>query len=163
MYKNILLPTDGLGKCAFGTCHGVILARDLKAKVTAVHVTGKLSPHEILKTYHPDSLVGRSEGRKAQEAMAQVEEAQRELAHKALEVAERMCSETGVPCETVHITGESPVDGILRVAKEKRCDLIFISTHGNPGILGALFGTIATKLMSHSKIPVLAHYCGGPA
>ena len=27
MYTNILLPTDGLGKCKFGTCHGVLLAQ----------------------------------------------------------------------------------------------------------------------------------------
>lgn len=162
MYKNILLPTDGLGKCAYGTCHGVILAKDLHAKITAVHVTGKLSAQEILKIYHPNVLVGRSEAKKAQEDMASAEEARKELATKSLEVAEKMCTEVGVPCETVHITGESPTDGILKVAEEKGCDLIFISTHGNPGIMGTLFGTIATKIMSHSKIPVLAHYCGGP-
>jgi nucleotide-binding universal stress UspA family protein len=49
------------------------------------------------------------------------------------------------------------------VAKEKKCDLIFISTHGNPGIMGTLFGTLASKIMTHSKYPVLVHYCGGPS
>jgi hypothetical protein len=39
MYTNILLPTDGLGKCRYGTCHGVLLAKGLGAKVTAVCVT----------------------------------------------------------------------------------------------------------------------------
>ncbi|HSM00410.1 MAG TPA: universal stress protein, partial [Candidatus Limnocylindria bacterium] len=63
----------------------------------------------------------------------------------------------------VHITGESPVDGILKVAKEKGCDLIFISTHGNPGVMGALFGTVATKITSQSRYAVLTHYCGGPS
>ncbi len=162
MYKNILLPTDGLGKCAYGTCHGVILAKDLDAKITAVHITGKLSAREILEIYHPNILVGRSDAKKAQEDMALAEEARKELATKSLEVAERMCTEVGVTCETVSITGESPADAIMKVAKEKKCDLIFISTHGNPGIMGLLFGTIATKIMSQSKIPVLAHYCGGP-
>jgi len=77
-------------------------------------------------------------------------------------VAKEMCAAFNVPCETVRIEGESPVDGILRVAKEKGCDLIFISTHGKPGIVGNLFGTIATKVLSKSKIPVLIHHCGGP-
>ena len=65
MYKNILLPTDGLGKCKFGTCHGILLAKDLGAKVTAVCVTAKLSGQEILKIYNPDIAVRglRCEGR----------------------------------------------------------------------------------------------------
>ena len=56
MYRNILLPTDGLGKCKFGTCHGVILARELGAKLTAVHVTGKLGVRELMEAYHPDKV-----------------------------------------------------------------------------------------------------------
>jgi len=163
MYKNILLPTDGLGKCAYGICHGIVLAKELNAKITAVHVTGKLTAREILEIYQPATLAGRSDARRAQEDMAQAEEARKEIGAKALESAERMCTEVGVPCETVQITEKSPEEGILRVAREKGCDLIFISTHGNPGVMGSLFGTVATKIITHSKFPVLAHYCGGPS
>ncbi|MGB6411436.1 MAG: universal stress protein [Candidatus Deferrimicrobiaceae bacterium] len=163
MYKNILLPTDGLGKCAYGTCHGILLAKELNAKITAVHVTGKLSAREILNIYQPATLTGSSGGKKAQEDMAQVEEARKELGAKALESAERMCTEVGVACETVQITEKSPEEGILKVAREKGCDLIFISTHGNPGVMGSLFGTLATKVMAQSKYAVLTHYCGGPS
>ncbi len=163
MYKNILLPTDGLGKCAYGICHGILLAKELNAKITAVHVTGKLTAREILDIYQPSSLVGRSDAKKAQEYMAQAEEARKEIGAKALESAERMCTEVGVTCESVQIQEKSPEEGILRVAREKGCDLIFISTHGNPGIMGSLFGTVATKIMAQSKFPVLTHYCGGPS
>lgn len=162
MYKNILLPTDGLGKCAFGTCHGVLLAKDLKAKVTAVCITDKLSPQEILKIYEPELIWSISEGQKAQNAMAAADASKKELADKALSVAEKMCADNGVVCDKVHLPGESPVDGILKVASDKKCDLIFLSTHGNPGIMGALFGTVAKKVLAHSKIPVLVHHCGGP-
>ena len=112
--------------------------------------------------YHPEVLFSPSDVKKAKAAMAHAEEAHKELANKALDVAEKMCNEVGVSCEQVHISGESPTDGIMKVAKEKKCDLIFISTHGNPGIMGTLFGTLATKIMTHSKYPVLVHYCGGP-
>ena len=162
MYKNILLPTDGLGKCAYGICHGIQLAKALNAKITAVHVTGKMTAQQLLELSHHNVLVGVSEGKKVQQYMAQAEETRKELAGKALEVAEKMCVEVGVPCEKVHITDQSPADGILKVAAEKGCDLVFISTHGNPGIMGTLFGNVATKIMSHSKLPVLSHYCGGP-
>ncbi len=162
MYRNILLPTDGLGKCKFGTCHGIVLANELGAKLTAVHITGRLSARELMEAYHPDVLSKPSEGKAAKAALAEAEEAKREVSERALEVAKEMCAAFNVPCETVRIEGESPVDGILRVAKEKGCDLIFISTHGKPGIVGNLFGTIATKVLSKSKIPVLIHHCGGP-
>jgi len=163
MYKNILLPTDGLGKCAYGTCHGILLAKELNAKIIAVHVTGKLSAREILEVYSVESLSARSDAKRLQDDMVHLEESRKELASKALEVAEKMCAEVGVPCETVQVTEKSPVDGILKVAKEKNCDLIFISTHGNPGAMGSLFGTVATKIMSQSRYAVLTHYCGGPS
>ncbi|HEX9849054.1 universal stress protein [Candidatus Deferrimicrobium sp.] len=162
MYTNILLPTDGLGKCKFGTCHGVLLAKNLGAKVTAVCVTEKLSGQEILKIYNPHVLIGTSAGTVAQASMKNAEDLHKEFAGKALEVAEKMCAENGVKCEKVHLAGESPTDGILKVAKEKSCDLIFISTHGNPGLMGTLFGTVVSKILSRSSTPVLVHHCGGP-
>jgi len=162
MYTNILLPTDGLGKCKFGTCHGVLLAKDLGAKVTAVCVTAKLSGQEILKIYNPDMLYGTSAGEVAKESMKRAEDLHKDFAGKALEVAEKMCAQNGVKCEKVHLAGESATDGILKVAKEKNCDLIFISTHGNPGLMDTLFGNVVSKILSRSKTPVLVHHCGGP-
>jgi len=163
MYRNILLPTDGLWKCKFGTCHGILLANYLGAKVTAVCVTEKLSGQEILKIYNPEMLIGASSGQEAQESMKRAENLHKEFAGKALAVAEKMCADSGVKCEKVHLAGESPTDGILKVAKEKNCDLIFISTHGNPGLMGTLFGTVVSKVLSRSKTPVLVHHCGGPS
>ena len=163
MYTNILLPTDGLGKCKFGTCHGVLLAKNLGAKVTAVCVTEKLSAQDMLKIYNPDILFGASDAKVAKESMKHADDLHKEFAGKALAVAEKMCAENGVKCEKVYLAGESPTDGILKVAKEKNCDLIFISTHGNPGLMGTLFGNVVTKILSRSKTPVLVHHCGGPS
>jgi nucleotide-binding universal stress UspA family protein len=163
MYKNILLPTDGLGKCEYGTCHGVLLAKELGAKVTAVCVTEKLPLQEIRKIYDAEVLVAASAGEVARGAMKQAEELHKELAGKALAVAEKMCADNGVKCDKVYLSGDPPAEGVLEAAKDRNCDLIFISTHGNPGLMGTLFGTMASKIVSHSKIPVLVHHCGGPA
>lgn len=161
MYGNILLPTDGLAKCVSGTCHGILLAKALGAKVTAVYVTRHLTAQEILETYHEDTPWGISDGEKVQEAIAQAEGSHREEAEKALAVAERMCAENGVPCEKVQLEDESPADGIMKVARQKGCDMIFLSTHGDPGIMGILFRTLASKIMSHTKIAVTVHHCSG--
>jgi len=163
MYKNILLPTDGLGKCVYGTCHGVLFAKTLGAKVTAVCVTKDLPVEEIKKIYDAEILAASSPAELARGVKKRAEELHKELAEKALEVAERMCSENGVTCGKVQVAGDSPTDAILKAAKDRNCDCIFISTHGNPGLMGTLFGTMATKIISSSKIPVLVHHCGGPA
>jgi nucleotide-binding universal stress UspA family protein len=163
MYKNILLPTDGLGKCVYGTCHGVILAKDLGAKITAVCVTKDLPLSDIKKFYDMETITAYSPAEVDRGVKKRAEDLHKELAEKSLEVAQRMCSDHGVPCDTVHLSNESPVDGILRAAKEKQCAMIFISTHGNPGLMATLFGSVATKIMANSKIPVLVHHCGGPS
>ena len=163
MYKNILLPTDGLGKCKYGTCHGILLAKALGAKITAVYVTKHLSAQEILDFYHEDTPWGASDGKKVQKAMAHAEELHKEEAERALGVAERMCKEIGVPCEKAYFEDESPANGIVLAARQKGCDLIFISTHGNRGLMDILFGNLASKIISHSDYPVLVHHCGGPS
>lgn len=163
MYKNILLPTDGLGKCVYGTCHGVLFAKALGAKVTAVCVTKDLPLEEIKKIYDAEILSASSPADVAKGVKKRSEELHKELAEKALEVAEKMCADTGVACDKVQVAGESPTEALLTAAKEKGCDCIFISTHGNPGLMGTLFGTMASKIISSTKIPVLVHHCGGPS
>jgi nucleotide-binding universal stress UspA family protein len=162
MYTNILLPTDGLGKCAYGTCHGVLLAKGLGAEVTAVCVTEDLPLKEIRKIYDAETLVSTTPGELKRGVKKRSEELYKELAGNALAVAEKMCADNGVKCNKVYLGGASPAEGLLKAANERKCDLIFLSTHGNPGLMGTLFGTLASKVLAHSKIPVLVHHCGGP-
>ncbi|MEW6719828.1 MAG: universal stress protein [Thermodesulfobacteriota bacterium] len=162
MYKNILLSTDGLGKCVYGTCHGVLLAKDLGAKVTAICVTKDLPLAQIQKFYDAEIMTAHSAAEVARGVKKRAEEFHKELAEKALEVAERMCAENGVACDTIHFAGEPPEEALLKAAGKKKCDLIYISTHGNPGLMDTLFGDVATKILRHSNIPVLVHHCGGP-
>lgn len=159
MYQNILIPTDGVRTCESAISHGVELAKAIGAKVTALHITPKLTPHEILEIYHPTMLVGGSDAEKAQAAMAHVEELHKEVADRSLSVIEKVANEMGVSCEAVYVTGKAPADGIVKTAEEKNCDLIFMSAHGALGLTGAVFGTVTSKVLSHSKIPVLVQRC----
>ena len=159
MYKNILIPTDGVRTCESAISHGIELAKAISAKVTALHITPKLSPHEILEIYHPQFLVGRHDAEKAQAAMAHVEELHKDVADMSLSLIEKAASEMGVACEAVYVIGKSAADGIMETAEKKNCDLIFMSTHGALGLSGAVFGTVTTKVLSHSKVPVLVQRC----
>jgi nucleotide-binding universal stress UspA family protein len=159
MYKNILIPTDGVRTCESAISHGIELAKAIGAKVTALHTTPKLSPHEILEIYHPQFLVGGSDAEKAQHAMAHVEELHKDVADKSLAAIEKIAGEMGVPYEAIYVNGKAPAESILETAKTKNCDLIFMATHGSLGLTGAIFGTVATKVLSHSTIPVLVQRC----
>ena len=57
-------------------------------------------------------------------------------AHSYLEVIERAAETPGVRCESVHVTSDFPADTILTVAKKRKCDLIYMASHGRRGIAG---------------------------
>jgi nucleotide-binding universal stress UspA family protein len=43
----------------------------------------------------------------------------------------------------------------VATAKKRRCDLIFMASHGRHGISAVLLGSETTKVLTHSNIPVL--------
>jgi nucleotide-binding universal stress UspA family protein len=43
----------------------------------------------------------------------------------------------------------------LRSAKKGKCDLIVMASHGRRGIEGVLLGSETSKVLTHSKVPVL--------
>ncbi|MCL5022572.1 MAG: universal stress protein [Nitrospirae bacterium] len=159
MYKNILLPTDGSPFSEKAIACGVNLAKALDARVTGVYVKPKLSTFEILNVYEPEVLWGPHEAEKAKQAMAHVDELDMALATKYLGLVERAAKEAGVASETLYVTGESPSAGIIKTASEKGCDLIFMGSHGRTGIAGVLLGSVTSKVLAHSHIPVLVHRC----
>ncbi len=64
------------------------------------------------------------------------------------------------PCEPVDVEyrveeGEA-ARGILRVADELQPDLIVVGTHGRTGLSWLLAGSVATQVVRHAEVPVLA-------
>ncbi len=48
-------------------------------------------------------------------------------------------------------------DGIIRAARRKRCDAIFMASHGRSGVAKLMMGSVTQKVLAHSKIPVLVY------
>jgi len=44
---------------------------------------------------------------------------------------------------------------IVEAANRNRCDLILMATHGRRGISRLLLGSETSKVLAHSKVPVL--------
>jgi hypothetical protein len=92
MYKNILLPTDGLGN-ALRPCHGVLFAKTLREGDRGLRERRTFPWRRSRR-----STTGRSlplfPAELARGVKKRAEELHKELAEKALEVAEG-CAETG--------------------------------------------------------------------
>jgi nucleotide-binding universal stress UspA family protein len=54
-----------------------------------------------------------------------------------------------------HLREGQPVDQILHLAKETRCDLIVMGTHGRTGLGRVLMGSVAEGVVRKAPCPVL--------
>ncbi len=142
MCKHILIPTDGSPLSGDAVRQGIALARSLGAEITVITVsplfhTFVLDPGMIIDT---------------------PQEYQREcdaLAAKTLGVAEAEARAAGVPFRALHVIHEHPYAAIIEAAEKNHCDLIFMASHGRKGAFSLLLGSETTKVLTHSKIPVL--------
>ena len=157
MYKNVLLMKNGCEGCSMKTCLGVLLAESLNAKVTAVYVTGDFTWKELRRIYGVDELKWPGAAKVGKEAMAAAEGRKGILAKEALGSAEKMCADRGIPCETVHFSSKSPLHGMLKLAEEKRCDVIVTST--NPQTAKNMLPSLDIGWTNDKvRIPMLFHH-----
>ena len=157
MYKNILLMRNGCEGCSMETCLGVLLAESLNAKVTAAYVTGDFTWQELRNIYGLDELKWHGTARAGKDAMAIAEGRKASLAKEALESTEKMCADRGIPCETVHLSDRFPLRRVLKLAEEKRCDMIFTST--DPQRAQEMLSRVQEgKTNGQIRIPVLFHH-----
>jgi nucleotide-binding universal stress UspA family protein len=144
MYKHILLPTDGSELSARAVRDGIQLAKEIGARVTAVHVTPPFYPSEMT----PSALTAHAHEHEAKS---------KESAKRALGAAEDVARAAGVPCATLHRVSDGPFEEIIQVATESGCDLIFMASHGRRGISALIHGSQTQGVLTHSKIPTLVY------
>ena len=46
-------------------------------------------------------------------------------------------------------------EAIVATAKGKGCDLIVMASHGRSGIAAVVLGSVTTKVLTHTTVPVL--------
>ena len=145
-YKHILVPTDGSPLSLKAAKAAATLAHSLNAKITAMHVIAPFAPPRdsesaiiFADAYTPGLYKKRTE----------------EIAGNALDKIEAQAKALGVPCARVFVTSGAPWEAIIETAGKRKCDLIVMASHGRRGLAGLLLGSETTKVLTHSKIPVL--------
>ncbi len=146
MYKHILIPTDGSELSQEAVKGGIALAKALGAKVTGFHAA-------------PDVLLYAMAYAEAAPLISQtdLEEESKKQAEEYLAFVEREARAQGVPVQTVWVKHDSPYAAIIETAQKRGCDLIFMASHGRRGLSALVLGSETTKVLTHTKIPVLVY------
>jgi nucleotide-binding universal stress UspA family protein len=130
MYKHILIATDGSRLADKAVTAGLALAKEFRAKATAVTVS---APWAAARTCHGSVAV----------PFDAYEKAAGEAASKILASVSELAKQLDAECATVYVK-ENPAEGILQVAKNRGCDLIVMASHGRRGLSRLILGSRAT-------------------
>lgn len=139
MFKKILLATDGSGPSNKAARFVLkMLQADPEAKATIISV----NEIRYQMTHY------------AQMISPEMEAAIEEMAKRRIEKVLDIFRAEGFEVDTVFVNGD-PAQMITRFAEENDFDVIVMGTTGASNIAGRLFGSVAQKTASLSKVPVL--------
>lgn len=145
MYRRILLPTDGSALCDSAVKKGIEFAKFAGASVVGFHAVPATS-YLIYTEAGPSDVLAEQFERDALARGERLVKALEEQAHAA-----------GVVSESLTLVNDHPWEGIVEAANQRDCDLIFMASHGRRGLSALLLGSETTKVLTHSKIPVLVY------
>src|ERR1700752_4793829 len=128
MFRHILIPTDGSNLSTRAVERGIEVAKGIGAKVTAVHVG---TPFHVLAA-NAEALTDTRED---------YDRHMKRKGRQILAAIEKSAKENGVRCDNAFVSGEQPIEAIIKTAKNKECDLILMASHGRKGVKGFLLGS----------------------
>ncbi|MGE5893501.1 MAG: universal stress protein, partial [bacterium] len=141
--KRILVANDGSKYGEAAAAKAIDIAKRCGSELIAVSVV----PSEMLSNISPDTGF----------TQEQIELMTREM----LAVSERSVTsvvtaaqQAGVKVEQL-VLGGRPYETIVETAKEKRCDLIVVGSHGRTGLKKLFMGSVAERVIGLSPCAVL--------
>lgn len=135
---HILLPTDFSPSSTPAFRYAVEWAKVFEAQLTILHV------HSLQPGLDIDAGV-------AQQFLDEQRKAAREELGTLVAEARQQ-----VPNASMELLAGLPSECICEVAREKKCDLIMMGTHGWTGFNRVLFGSVAERVIQRAPCPVLS-------
>lgn len=146
MFKHILIPTDGSPVSAKAVKAAISFAKECGARVTAYHCVDPVPRAMYGDGYAPSKQI-----------IAEIERRTRAAAQKHVTAVATQARKAGVEFDTLIEAPRTAYEGIAAVAEKRKCDLIFMGTHGYRGLMRLALGSVAEKVMRLSKVPVLVY------
>lgn len=143
MFKHIVIATDGSPASEGAAKLAVGLARTHGSKLTAVYV---VDPYPYMALGEVNTL-----GFQAYMSAAQAQAAH---AHATIE---SLCKQGSNPValEVQLVEEVAAASGIVQTAAKLGADLIVVGSHGRSGITRLMLGSVSTKVVAESQVPVL--------
>lgn len=133
--KNILVPIDGSANCLRALKHAAERAR------------GSSLVHFLLLNVQPAMPASRHVPK------SMIKEHQQRMAEEALSPARELAERLGVLFDCYTRVGE-PAQVIAEFARKTRCVEIIMGTRGLGRVRGLLLGSVTTKVVGLSDVPV---------
>ncbi len=140
--KNILVPTDFSEYSDKALQEAIDIARQYQAKVTLLHVIELVINCTVDYCLDPQTIT-------------QVEMESTAASKKMIQDQMNKFPEAKAVEVIADIRKGTPYEEILKAQEEIKCDLIVIASHGQTGLMRFLVGSVAEKVLRHSKGPVL--------
>lgn len=141
MFQRILLATDGSAASENAARLAVDLAKVHGARVTALYV---VDPYPYLG-------IGESNPLGYQAYMSAALQHAADAHNKVL----GLCEQSGVSFQPRLVEDAAAAAGILQTARDVEADLIVVGSHGRTGIARLMLGSVASKVVAESPVPVL--------
>lgn len=143
MFKHILIATDGSAASDHAAQLAVGLARTHGAKLTAVYV---VDPYPYIGLGEVNPMGFQAYMASAQQAAA--------AAHAKVDA---LCKQGGAPValQVRLVEDVAAASGVVQTAVAEGADLIVMGSHGRTGIARLMLGSVATKVVAESSVPVL--------
>ena len=141
MFKRILVPTDGSEITTKAVTVAVELAQAGQGQLFAISV----------KEPFPYSAISEMQPVPPQEFY----DAQERIAAARVKAVQETAAAAGIPCQAHTVEALHAWEAIIDHAKQQRCDLIVMASHGRRGMAALLLGSETQRVLIHSPLPVL--------
>lgn len=148
MFKMIVVPVDGSETSKRAVNIAVDFGFDQKATLIFCHAVEEIAIISAASVPPIDSTYA-------------IEQA-RAYGASVLDAAAQLAKARGVSYQ-VESSDDTAVTLILRLAKEKKTDLIVMGTHGRRGLERAIMGSTTEGVLRESPVPVLVIRDPGPS
>ncbi|HTT09387.1 MAG TPA: universal stress protein [Burkholderiaceae bacterium] len=149
MFDRILVPVDGSSEARAAAHQALQLAQALHATVVALHVAPPFQTR-----YFEDFVPPPDATRELWQAGL------RNVAERYFRPIKDEAQDLGVELDTDVVFDERPGDAIGTAALEHDCSLIVIGPRGRGGVARYLLGSVTTRVLGATSVPVLVHRSG---
>lgn len=140
--KNILVPTDFSEYSDKALQEAIDIANQYHSKIYLLHVAEMVIHCTVDYCLDPQTVT-------------QVENETIQASKKMMHDQVAKFQKSNAVEIITEIRKGTPYEEILKDQQEKKADLIVIASHGQTGLMRYLVGSVAEKVLRHSKSPVL--------